>query len=64
MPSLVKKLERSYTNNLRAHQRALEQQEANATKKKSGNSQIQGRNKPNRNKENNTKNQQNQKLVL
>ena len=33
-------------------------------KQKAGNNQTQGLNQPNRNKENNTKNQQNQKLIL
>jgi hypothetical protein len=33
LSALVKKLERSYTNNLTAHLRALEQKEANSSKR-------------------------------
>jgi hypothetical protein len=32
LSALIKKLERSYTNNLTAHLRGLEQKEANSTK--------------------------------
>ena len=39
LSALVKKLERSYTNNLTAHLRALEQKEANSPKR-SGRQEI------------------------
>jgi hypothetical protein len=43
LSSLVKKLERLYTNNLTAHQRALEQKEENSPKRSTaGTSQTQG----------------------
>jgi hypothetical protein len=61
----VKKLERSYINNLTAYLRALEPEETNSPKRSRGQEIIKlDHNQPNRNKENNTKNQQNQKLVL
>ena len=62
--SLVKKLEISYTNNLTAYLKALRQKEANTPKwsRWQKNNQTQGRNQPIGNKE--SKNQQNQELVL
>jgi hypothetical protein len=63
LSALVKKLEISYTNNLTTHLRALEQKDANSPKRIRGQKIVKLRNQPNRNKENNTKNQQNQKLV-
>jgi hypothetical protein len=53
-----KKLERSYTSNLTAHLRALEQKEANSYKRGRLQEIVKSKNQPNRNKENNTKNQQ------
>jgi len=65
LSALVKKLERSYTSNLTAHLRALEQKEASTTKSsRRQESQTQGQNQLNRNKENNAKTRQNQKLAL
>jgi hypothetical protein len=61
---LVKKLERSCTNILAAHLRALEQKEANSPNRSRRQEIVKLRAKPNRNKENNTKNHQNQKLAL
>ena len=60
----VKKLERSYTNILAVHLRVLEQIKQIHPKGVEGNRQTHHRNQPNRNIENNTMNQQNQKLVL
>jgi hypothetical protein len=51
-----KKLKRAYTSNLTAHLKALEQKEANIPQRSRGQEII----KPNRNKKNYTKNQQNQ----
>jgi hypothetical protein len=66
LSALVKKLERSYTTNLTAHLRALEQKEANSPNRSRQQEIVKLRagNKPNRNKENNTKNEQNQKLFF
>jgi hypothetical protein len=63
---LIKKLERSYTGNLTAHLRTLEQKEANTPKGSRWQVivKIRCQNQPNRNKENNKKNQQNQRLIL
>ena len=58
LSALVKKWERSYTNNLTAHLRALEQREATSPKRSRKQERVKLR------AENNTKNQQNQKLVL
>ena len=55
-----RKLERAYTSSLTAHLKALEQKEANAPKRSRRQEII----KPNRNKKNHTKIQQNQELVL
>jgi hypothetical protein len=59
----IKKLERAYTSNLTAHLKALEQKEAN-TPKRSRWQKINSGLKSIKTKENNTKNQQNQELVL
>jgi hypothetical protein len=55
-----KKLRRAYTGSLTAHLKALEQKEANAPKRSRWQEII----KPNRNKNNYTKNQQDQELIL
>jgi hypothetical protein len=55
-----KKLERAYTSSLTAHLKALQQKEVNTPKRSRSQEII----KPNRNKKNYTKNQQNQDLVL
>ena len=55
-----KKLQRACNSSLTAHLKALEQKEANTSKR----SRRQGISKPNRNKKNYTKNQPNQELVL
>jgi hypothetical protein len=55
-----KKLKRAYTTSVTAHLKALEQKEANAPKRSRRQEII----KPNRNKKNHTKIQQNQELVL
>ena len=54
-----KKLKRAYTSSLTAHLKALEQKEANTPKRSRQQEII----KPNRNKNNYRKNQQNQELV-
>jgi hypothetical protein len=65
LSTLVKKQERSYTNNLTEHPRALEQKKQTYPRGvEAGNSETQDGNQPSRNNENNTKNQQNQNLVL
>jgi hypothetical protein len=60
----VKKLEKSYTNNLKAHLRALEQKEANSPKRSRMQEivKLRVKNYPSRNKENNTKNQQKERI--
>jgi molybdenum cofactor biosynthesis enzyme MoaA len=55
-----KKLKRAYTNRVTAHLKALEQKEENTPQSSRRQEII----KPNRNKKNYTKNQQNQELVL
>jgi len=64
LSALVKKLEGSYTSNLIAHLRTPEQKEACTCKRSRRQEISQGRNQPNRNKENNTKNQQKEVLVV
>jgi hypothetical protein len=66
LSALVNKLKRSYTSNLTAHPRALEQKEENIPKRKRWQEIIKfsDGNHPNRNKENDTNNQQEQKIVL
>jgi hypothetical protein len=60
LSALVKKLERSYPSNLTVYLRALEQKEANSPKMSRSQKIVktQGQDQPNRNKENNRKNQQ------
>jgi hypothetical protein len=60
LSAFKKNLKRAYTNSLTAHLKALEQKDANTSKR----SRLQEIIKPNRNKKNYTKNQQNQELVL
>jgi hypothetical protein len=64
LSALVKKLERSYTNNRILESSRTKRSKLTQEDQKAGNCQTQGLNQPDRNKENNTKNQQNQKLVL
>ena len=66
LSTLINKSDRSYTSNLTAHLKALEQKGNNHIQegKKAGNNQTQGWNQPNGNKQNDIKNQQNQKLIL
>jgi hypothetical protein len=65
LSALINKLERSYTINLTAHLRTLEQKEANAPKRSRRQEIVKLRAKINQiETENCTKNQQNQKLVL
>ena len=63
LSALLKKLERSYTSNLTALLKALEQKEVN-TPKREHRKRVKLRAKININKENDTNNKQNQKLVL
>ena len=59
LSAFIKKLENSYTSNIIAYLKALEHKEEYTAE----NSQAQRENQPNRNKENDTKDQQNQNLV-
>ena len=61
LTALVKKLEKSHTNHLTEHQKALEQKETNTSKRSN---QTQGWVNPFQNKDNDTKNQHNQMLLL
>jgi hypothetical protein len=63
--AFVRKLERSYTRNLTAHLRALDQKKANTPKRSRGQKIVKLRTKINQiETKNNTKNQHNQKMVL
>jgi hypothetical protein len=64
LSALVKKLKISYTDNLTEQSSRTEGSKFTQEKWKAGNSQSQGQNQPNRNIGKNTKNQQNQKLIL
>ena len=67
LSALVKKLERSYSNNLTDHLRVLEQKEANSPNRSRRQDIVKLRSKYNHRetrKTNSTENQQNQELVL
>ena len=61
-----KKLERAYTNSLTTHLKALEQKEANSTKRRRQQEiiKLRGEINPSGNKKTYSKNQQNQELVF
>ena len=66
LSALVMNVERSYISNLTTCLKVPQTKRSKHTQEEYtvGNSQNHGGNQPNRNKESNTKNQQNQKLVL